>query len=160
MLASITALQAQNVNINNNVWGDVYVKVYAYQTASCTTFVDSSVLTLAPAGSTTLLDLSIPTNWASGSLPTGTYDIVWATIERDASCPGSPGWGTIVGTCWLGGNEHYDQAIAGDIACGYNTHACVTVMITGSGCSGFFAGDHFQIDFIPGGSNATIDVNW
>lgn len=160
VLASCATVRAQNININNNVWGDVYVTVYAYQQGSCATFIDMSVPTLVPANSGGLIDLTIAANWNGGVVPTGPYDIVWATVSRDPTCPGSIGWGSIIGSCWMGGNDYWDEATVGETGCGYNTHACLSVNFSGSTCSGFNAGEVVQVDFGPGGSNANIDVNW
>jgi hypothetical protein len=161
VLAFITTLRAQNINVNNNVWGDVYVTVYAYQAGSCTTFIDNSVTTLVSAYSSATINLGIASNWSLSTVPSGPYDIVYATVSRDPACPGSSGWGAINGTCWLGGNDYLDESTVGDPACGYNTHACLSITYTGSGtCSGFNAGEVAQVDFGPGGSNANIDVNW
>lgn len=161
VLASCATLRAQTITVNNNVWGDVYVTVYAYAASSCVTFIDASVPVMIPANTAgATINLSTAAAWSSSTLPGGPYDIVWATVSRDPSCPGSIGWGSIIGSCWLGGNDYWDEATVGDAGCAYNTHACLSVNFSGGSCSGFNAGEVVQVDFSPGGSNATIDVNW
>jgi len=160
LLAACATLRAQNLNINNNVQGDVYVTVYAYQAGSCTMFIDNTVPTLVTAGSTATVNLNLASSWAGSTVPTMPYDLVWATVSRDPSCPGSFGWGSVVGTCWAGGNEYFDEATVGDPGCGFNNNACLTITFTGGPwCSGFAVGDVVLVNFAPAGMNANVDIN-
>lgn len=160
VLACSTTLHAQNLTINNNVWGDVYVTAYAYQQSSCVNFIDNTVPTLVTAGNSIVLDLTLNSSWASATVPGTAYDIVWATVSRDPSCTGTMPWGSIAGTCWSGGNVYFDEATIGDPACLFSLQACIAITLSSSAsCLGFFHGDAIGAVFTPGGMNATVDIN-
>jgi hypothetical protein len=162
VLASFTTLRAQTITVNNNVWGNAFIVAYAYAQNSCGTFLDFAT-DMAPAN-TTGYNMNLNNNalWNLGAQPNVPYDIVYAEVSRDMSCPTWPGItsGSSPGACWSGGIEQYDILTVGENTnCGYNTHGCLSVM-TVSPCNGFFSGDFVQVDFTPGGSNATIDLYW
>jgi hypothetical protein len=162
LLVMVCKAQAQNIVLNNGTWGDVYVTVYAVNTTTCSIIMDQTVTTLVSGSSSTSLNVSLPSTWASASVPTaGTYDLSYAVVSRDPLCTGSYGWGAFVGMI-SGSPSYYDEVTIGDAACFYSPVSYIIATFTGSTCGNFACGDTFHCDmtYPGGGTVAQIDVNW
>lgn len=150
------AAKAQSLLINNNVQGDVYFNVYTASPTTCAQLAEY-VQVMVPAYTTgVLVDLTDPTNWNGGLIP-ASFDLMYAEVFRDASCPGSSGWGWFVGPCTYG-NSYWDVVTVGNTVCGYSPQDCIEVSISGSGCNGFSAGDVVGVQYTAAGVNVTIDI--
>lgn len=152
------ALQAQSLDINNNVIGDVYVRVYTVTPNTCTLLPEFVDVMVTP-GSSGPINLSNPANWNGSTIPTSPYEFSYAEVFRDPMCPGTAGWGAFAGTggCSFN-NMYYDQVTVGNAGCSFNTQACLEIWISGSSCGAWAAGDVVGVQYTTTGTAVTIDV--
>jgi hypothetical protein len=155
IVLSCYTIQAQSLTINNNVQGDVYFNVYTVSPSTCTALPEY-VQVIVPAYTAVFVDLTDPLNWFMGTIPSS-FDLSYAEVSRDPSCPGTSGWGAFVGPCTYG-NSYWDVVTVGNTTCGYPPQDCIEVSISGSGCNGFSAGDVVGVQYSTAGTNVTIDI--
>lgn len=150
------AANAQSLTINNNVMGDTYFRVYTATPTTCTLLTEY-VEVMVPAFNSVFVDLTDPTNWNGGNIPTA-FDLLYAEASRDPLCPGTAGWGALAGSCGYG-NSYFDQVTVGNTGCFYSGQDCIEISTTVSSCGGYAAGDVVGVIYTVSGVDVTIDVN-
>lgn len=158
IIMSCYAASAQSLTVNNNVWGDVYIRVYTAGPGNCTPLFSEYVDIMIPANTVgVFVDLSDPANWNMGMIPTA-FDLVYADVSRDLSCPGTMPVGTFSGPCSYG-SAYFDQVTVGNSgSCSYSPQDCVEISLVSGTCGGFTAGDVVGVIYSVSGTAVTIDV--
>lgn len=156
ILLSCYTMEAQTLSVNNSSRGDVYLRVYAVP-GSCSPLIIDYVDVVVAAFSSGAINLALGSNWNSGSAPAGSYELSYAYVSRDPSCPGSIGWGTYAGL-YNGVDMFRDEVVVGDGACGYSGQYCIENNFTPVFCSGYQAGDVVYVSFTTFSLNVNINI--
>lgn len=158
IIMSCYAASAQSLTVNNYVGGDVYIQVHTAAPGNCTPLFTEFVNIMIPANTVgVMVDLSDPTNWDLGMIPTA-FDLVYADVSRDLSCPGTMPVGAFSGPCSYG-NAYFDQVTVGNNgSCLYSPQDCIEISLVSGTCGGFTAGNIVGVIYSISGTAVTIDI--